>query len=160
MNICPLAPLFPVLFFTSPWLLCNCQFVVPIPFTIFMLSSNPSLIWKLSKHSLHLLFCFCSAWLFILVFKFKFFIVVQLQFSHLFPRCSLLPYSPTTPTVNAPPHCPCPWVLYLCSFACPFPFFPCYPPATPLWSLWVCFLFPNLWFYFAHLFVLLITFHL
>ena len=30
----------------------------------------------------------------------------------------------------------------------------------PLWSLSVCSLFPCLWFYFAHLFVLLIRFHL
>ena len=25
---------------------------------------------------------------------------------------------------SIPLHCPCPWVLYSCSFACPFPFFP------------------------------------
>ena len=31
------------------------------------------------------------------------------------------------------PHCPCLWALYLCSFACPFPFFPLLPtPLSPL----------------------------
>ena len=38
---------------------------------------------------------------------------------------------------------------------------PVIPPlAPPLWSLSVCSLFVCLWFYFAHLFVLLIRFHL
>ena len=37
---------------------------------------------------------------------------------------------------------------------------PVIPLLPPLWSLSVCSLFPSLWFYFAHLFVLFIKFHL
>ena len=39
-----------------------------------------------------------------------------------------------TSTVN-PPHCLWPWVFYWCSLACPFPYFPHYPPPPTFWSL-------------------------
>ena len=57
-----------------------------------------------------------------------------------------------------PRHCLRPWVLYLCSFICPFEALlsPHYSPSSflpfCLWSLSVCSLFPCLWFYFACLF--------
>ena len=51
----------------------------------------------------------------------------------------LLSFPPLlTPTLYSPshsqsPHCLCPLVLYLCSFACPFPFFPLLS-TSPLFS--------------------------
>ena len=63
-------------------------------------------------------------------------------------------------TKSSPPSCcPCPWVLFTCSLTWTFLFSPL-SPSSLLWSLSVCSLFPRLWFYFAHLFVLLIRFHL
>ena len=58
------------------------------------------------------------------------------------------------------PSCLYPWVLYTCSWMnLPF-LFPIILFPHPLWLLSVCSLFPCLWFYFSHLFVLLIRFHL
>ena len=87
--------------------------------------------------------------------------VVQLKLSPIFftlltaplhPAHHLLPQSvPTLLSMSM--------VLYICSLTRPFPFFsPLYPP--PFCSLSVCSLFPCLQFYFAHLFVLFIWFHL
>ena len=89
---------------------------------------------------------------------FYYFIVVQLPLSHLFPQCSPLP-APQLPQSIPPivrarePSNPVP--LLAPSFSFPVTSLP-----PPLWSLSVCSLFPSLWFYFAHLFVLLIRFHL
>ena len=57
-------------------------------------------------------------------------------------------------------HGLCPWVLYICSLTYTLSFFlPLLP--SPLLSTYCQFiLFPCLWFYFAHLFVLLFSFHL
>ena len=57
-----------------------------------------------------------------------FFIVLQLQ---LFPFLPITLLSSTMPHSHSqpPPHCLCPWVLYLCSFACPFSSFPHYSPS-------------------------------
>lgn len=55
-------------------------------------------------------------------------LVVQLLLCHLLPHCSPLSHPPTL-TVNSP-HCPCPWILYLYSLTCPFPFFPPFFPSS------------------------------
>ena len=93
------------------------------------------------------------------LFCIKYFIVVLLQLSQSSPLC---PSPPSPPHSHSPsPHsCPCLWVIHTCSLTSPFPFFLPLSTSSPLWSLSVCPLFPCLWFYFAHLFVLLIRFHL
>ena len=68
--------------------------------------------------------------------------------------------TPPTPASSISPHTV---VHYHGSFIHvprldPSPSFPCHFP--PPWFLSVCSLFPCLWFYFAHLFVLFIRFHL
>ena len=72
--------------------------------------------------------------------------------------------SPSQPTPHSHsqslPGCPCLWVIYTCSLIRPFPFFPPLPPSClpsgPCQSV-PCF---HSMFYFAHLFVWLIRFHL
>ena len=67
--------------------------------------------------------------------SFKNFIVVLLQLSCLFPHCSPQPHHLPFPQ-SFLTHCLCPWVLYSCSFACAFPFFPLYFPSPfPLVSI-------------------------
>ena len=41
-------------------------------------------------------------------------------------------FIPPTPHSHSqsPPHCPCPWVLYICSLTCSFPFFPPLYPSS------------------------------
>ena len=63
MHICSLATLFPMLYFTSPWLFCNYQFALFNPFTFF---TQPPPIWQPSKCSLYLWFCFSFTCSFIL----------------------------------------------------------------------------------------------
>ena len=92
-------------------------------------------------------------------FSFKNFYCFSITVVLIFTQCSHLPYPPH-PLVS-----PYPVVHYHQSFLHvpslnPFPSFPHYLLLPPLWSLSVCSLFPCLWFYFAHLFVLLIRFHL
>ena len=89
------------------------------------------------------------------------FLFIVFQFVvHLSPHCSPLPHASPIGTVSLPPivhthessiHVPL-LDSPLLSPVIPFP--------PPLWSLSVCSLFPSLCFYFAHLFVLLIRFHL
>ena len=57
--------IFLMLEFTSPWLFCNCQFVLLNPFTFFI---HTPPIWPPSKCCLYLWVYFCSACSFILVF--------------------------------------------------------------------------------------------
>ena len=92
----------------------------------------------------------------------KYFIVVQLQLSPFHPHYSPLPYLLPAPTLNslASPRCHCPWVLYTCSLVTLPLLCPVIPLSVPLWLLSICSLFPCLWLYFAHLFVLMIRFHL
>ena len=97
-------------------------------------------------------------WILLLLFKVTFFIVVQLQLSHLSPHCFPLTRFLPFPQSILPPHIVCAHgssigVLWLA----PTPSLPCHLP--PLCSLSVCSLFPSLWFYFALLFILLIRFH-
>ena len=55
-----LLTLFPMLYFTSPWLLCNYQCALPNPFTIFTQLPNPSPLTAISLFSLSTsLFLFC-----------------------------------------------------------------------------------------------------
>ena len=42
---------FPVLYFTSPWLFCNYQFVLLNPLTSSLISPSPAPIWQPSEHS-------------------------------------------------------------------------------------------------------------
>ena len=93
-------------------------------------------------------------------FFFIVFIVVQFQYSCLFPHCSSLPCSPalrqSIPTTIIHAH-----ESYICvPWLASSPSSPVIPLTTFLWSLSVCSSFPSLWLYFAHLFVLLIRFHL
>ena len=105
--------------------------------------------------------------LFKIIFLFKsflsfFFIVVRLWLS----ACPNFPplLSPPPPTSSC--HSQSPLHSYVCvSFIHvpsldPSPYFSPNSPLPPLCSLSVCSLFPCLRFYFAHLFVLLIRFHL
>ena len=55
---------FPMLYFTSPWLLGNYQFALLNPFTFPTHSPNHHPIWQPTKYSLYLWVCFCSASLF------------------------------------------------------------------------------------------------
>ena len=62
MGISSLASTFPILYFTSPWLFCNYQFVLlnplissPIP------SHHTSYLANHQKHSLYQWFCLCSS---------------------------------------------------------------------------------------------------
>ena len=59
-----LPTVFPVLHFTSLWLLCNCQLVLFNPFPFLIHPPNFPLIWQLSVCSLDLLVCFCFVCLF------------------------------------------------------------------------------------------------
>ena len=66
LHICSLHAIFPILYFTSPWLFCNYHFVLLNPFTFFTHTPMPAtppppLTWQPSKRSLYLWFCFCSA---------------------------------------------------------------------------------------------------
>ena len=98
-------------------------------------------------------------WLLTEIF-FKKFIVVQLQLSCLFPYCSPLPLpTPSPSTVNCLPNVGAHESSIHITLLSPSPSFPVILLALPLWSLSVCSLFPSLWFYFAHVFVLLIRFH-
>ena len=69
MHICSSATLFLMLYFTSPWLFCNYQFVLLNSLTFFSQPLNPPPIWQPSKCSLYQWVCFCSACLFILLFR-------------------------------------------------------------------------------------------
>ena len=72
---------------------------------------------------------------------------------------SALP-APTSHIQSYHPHCLCPWVLYMfLDFTLPL-LSPLIILPPLLWSLSVCSLFPCLWFYLAHLFVLLISLQL
>ena len=88
----------------------------------------------------------------------RFFSVVLLQLSQFFPHCSPLSCPPPAPRVN-----PYPVVhahvssIHVPSLDPSLSFLPS-PHPPPLWSLSVCFLFPCLWFCFAHLFVLFTRF--
>ena len=55
-----LLPIFLVLYFTSPWLFWDYQFVLLNPFALFTHPSNLPFIWQTSKCSLYLWACFCS----------------------------------------------------------------------------------------------------
>ena len=69
------------------------------------------------------------------------------------------PTHPLLPTLILPLWlCPC--VLYTCSLTTLSLFSPIIPLSPSLWLLTLCSLFPCPWFCFAHLFVLLIRFHL
>ena len=97
----------------------------------------------------------------VVIFK-NFFIVVQLQLSLVFPHYSPLPYPPPKSYIQSSPD---PLSLSLgplyIFLALTLPLLsPTKALRAPFWSLSVCSLFPCLWFYFAHLFVLLIRFHL
>ena len=57
-------------------------------------------------------------------FIYLLFIFVKLQLSHIFPSRFLLPLTPSSHFHSqSPPHCLCPWVLYISSLTCPCPFF-------------------------------------
>ena len=87
------------------------------------------------------------------------FIVIQVQFSAIFPYPSLIPSPPHLPPFSDPhptPRC-CPCVLYKCSYK-PFNLFPWKSLLSLLWSLLAFSQFQCLWLYFACLFVLLIRF--
>ena len=45
-NICYLATIFPMLYFTSPWLFCNYLFILLNPFTFFTYPLNTLPIWQ------------------------------------------------------------------------------------------------------------------
>ena len=85
--------------------------------------------------------------------------VVQLQLSHLFLHCS-----PLSHPHHSHSHSPDIVHAYESSICVPLlatsPFPPVIPLPLSLWLVSVCSLFPSLWFYFAHLFVLLISFYL
>ena len=101
MCVSSLAPLFPTLYFTSPWLFCNYLFVLLNPFTSHPFSrSHPPI-------SLSLTFDILLG--FILLF--------YLLFSYSSPHVPLktlpCPTQPPPSTFNPPhkPHCLCPWAL-------------------------------------------------
>ena len=109
---------------------------------------------------LHVTVSGCRA---IYFFNFNFFKDFLLLFYY---SCLNFPPLPS-PTLHTPcshsqfPHCcPCPWVIHTCSLASPFPFSPPLSTTPPLWSLSVCSMFPCLWFYFVHQFILFIRFPL
>ena len=56
-----------MLYFTSPWLLHNPQFVLLTPFLFFTHSSNPPPTWQPPKCSVYLWVCFCFICLFVLL---------------------------------------------------------------------------------------------
>ena len=70
------------------------------------------------------------------------------------------PYPVSQHSHSQSPHCPSPGICSLCSSVCPFPFFSLLSPTSSRLVSVLCSLFPSLWFYFDHLFVLLIRFHL
>ena len=61
---------FPVLYFTSPWLFRNYQFVLVNFFAFFTQPPNTPLLWQPSTYSLYLWVCFWSACSFVLFFRF------------------------------------------------------------------------------------------
>ena len=140
------------------WMTCTCSLSSPSPsFFQSHLHSRP----ESSQSVLCCHDCFHFAcYLFIYILKYHVVVVVQLQLSPFSPHYCLPPYPPPPPTVNPAPlslsmgplHMFLDLTLPLLS--------PIIPLLLPLWSLSVCSLFLCLWFYFAHLFVLLIRFHL
>ena len=77
MHICPLATLFPTLYFTSPWLFCNYQLVLLNPITIFTTSSSnhQNVLCIYDSVSILLEFSFC---LFIIYFR-RFYLFIYFQ---------------------------------------------------------------------------------
>ena len=92
-----------------------------------------------------------------IIYLFLIFIIIQLQLSAFYPHPS------TPPQPNPSPFPTAALVLdfgHVSFIIVPYnPSTHCHLP-TPLWLLSVCSLIQCLWFYFAHLFVLLIRFHL
>ena len=68
MCIKSLAPPFPILYYTPPWLFCNCLFVLLNPLTSSPIPPHTPPIGQPSKYSLHPWFCLCSSYLFNLFF--------------------------------------------------------------------------------------------
>ena len=92
-------------------------------------------------------------------FKFYFFILVLLQLSQFSPpHCSPLPCPRPAPTVSPHPVVHVHGSFIHVPWLDPTPSFPTYTPLPPLSLPWVYSLFPCLWFYFPHLFVLFIRF--
>ena len=71
MHISSLASPFPLLYFTSPSLFCNCLFVLLNPLTSSPTPLHPSPIWQPSKHSLYPWFYLYYSCLFSLFFQFS-----------------------------------------------------------------------------------------
>ena len=88
----------------------------------------------------------------------NFFIVILLQFSQFPPPHLPLPRSPPAPRVNPHTfvHVHVSFVHVLCLV--PSPSLHHYAPPYPLWPLSICSMFPFLWFYFAHQFIVFIRF--
>ena len=103
---------------------------------------------------LKILFLFLFFHIFKLLFKYSCLHFLANTFPH--PTHPHLP----SPTLNSSPLWLCPQILHTCSLTT-FPLLSSIiAHSPPLQLLSVCSLFPCLWFYFAHLFVLLIRFHL
>ena len=127
-----LLTIFPVLWFTSPWLFCNCQFVL-LKGTLYLFSSSPESPFHLATISLFSvsisLFLFC---LFMLLYFLKFLLLFNYSCPHFPPLLS--PALPTsTSHIQSSPHCcPCLWVLYPYPWLDPSPSFPIISLPTPL----------------------------
>ena len=71
MDISSLATPFPILYFISPWLLCNYLFVLLNPLICSPIPTHPPPIWQPSTCSLYPRICLCSSYLFSLFFRFN-----------------------------------------------------------------------------------------
>ena len=69
MCIRSLAALFPILYFTSPWLFCNYLLILLTPLTSSPIPPHPPPFWQPSKCSLYPWFCLCSSCLLSLLFR-------------------------------------------------------------------------------------------
>ena len=72
MQVSSLAPPFPILYFTSPWLFCNYLLVCLNPLTSWPIPPRPPPMWQPSKHSLYPWFSLCSSCLLRLFLRFNF----------------------------------------------------------------------------------------
>ena len=126
-----------------------------LPYYIFEKSAT-SLIFDTLK-AMHLFFLVVFN-IFLFLFLFFNFYCCSITVVPIFPLCSILSRPP--PSVSPHPAVHVHGSFIHIPWLDPSPLFPHYPPPTSSLVPVSLFLFPHLWFYFAHVFVLFIRVHL